>query len=134
MYILDTNIISAARRIDRAPQVAAWLKGRVESDLYLSVISLGEIERGIYRQDTTDPDFAADFRNWMDRTVLLFADRIVSFGAEEARLWGRLTQQIGHSGADLMIAATALARDWTVVTRNVADFQPTGVKLENPFD
>ena len=133
MYLLDTNVISAVRRPDRAPQVAAWLKGKAESTLFLSVITLGEIERGIRAQERQNPVFAADLRVWMDRTLRLFSDRILPFGAEDARLWGRLSQDIGHGGADLMIAATALAQGATVVTGNVDDFRPTGVALENPF-
>ena len=133
MYLLDTNVISAVRRPDRAPQVAAWLRGKPESVLFLSVITLGEIERGIRAQERQSPAFAADLRAWMDRTVRLFSDRLLPFGAEEARIWGRLSQDIGHDGADLMIAATALANGATVVTGNVEDFRPTGVALEDPF-
>ncbi|MCV2866386.1 type II toxin-antitoxin system VapC family toxin [Defluviimonas sp. WL0075] len=133
MYILDTNVISAVRRPDRAPQVAAWLKGRAEQDLFLSVITLGEIERGIAAQERRDPGFAADLRAWLDRTMLIFSDRILGFEAEDARIWGRLSHQLGHPGADLMIAATALRHGATVVTGNGADFAPTGVRLENPF-
>jgi predicted nucleic acid-binding protein len=69
----------------------------------------------------------------VDRTVRLFSDRILPFGAEDARIWGRLSRDIGHGGADLMIAATAMARGATVVTGNTEDFRPTGVRLENPF-
>ena len=133
MYLLDTNVISAARRPDRAPQVAAWLRGKAEGDLFLSVITIGEIERGICAQDRQNPAFAADLRTWVDRTVQLFSDRILPFTAEDARVWGRLNQEIGHGGADLMIAATALARGAVVVTGNVDDFRATGVALENPF-
>ena len=133
MYLLDTNVISAARRPDRAPQVAAWLRGKAEGDLFLSVITIGEIERGICAQERQNPAFAADLRTWVDRTVQLFSDRILPFTAEDARIWGRLSQEIGHGGADLMIAATALARCATVVTGNVDDFRATGVALENPF-
>ena len=133
MYILDTNVISAVRRPDRAPQVAAWLRGKAEQDLYLSVITLGEIERGIRQQETRDPGFANDLRTWLDRTVLLFSDRLLPFEAEDARIWGRLSAEIGHSGADLMIAASALHRGATVVTGNVNDFAPTKVAVENPF-
>ena len=133
MYLLDTNVISAVRRPDRAPQVAAWLRGKPESVLFLSVITLGEIERGIRAQERQNPAVAADLRAWMDRTVRLFSDRLLPFGAEEARIWGRLSQDIGHDGADLMIAATALANGATVVTGNVEDFRPTGEALEDPF-
>lgn len=75
----------------------------------------------------------ADLRRWLDRTMLLFADRILPFDPDAARLWGGLSARIGHPGADLMIAATALARGATMVTGNTADFGPTGVSLENPF-
>ena len=133
MYILDTNVISAVRRPDRAPKVAAWLQGKAEQDLCLSVITLGEIERGIRLQETRDRDFARDLRAWLDRTVLLFSDRLLPFGAEDARIWGRLSAEIGHSGADLMIAASALRHAATVVTGNMRDFAPTGIVLEDPF-
>tara|TARA_R110002012_G_scaffold171132_1_gene335812 strand:- start:124 stop:525 length:402 start_codon:yes stop_codon:yes gene_type:complete len=133
MYILDTNVISAVRRPDRAPQVAAWLRGKAEQDLFLSVITLGEIERGICQQETRDPIFARDLRTWLDRTVLLFSDRLLAFEAEDARIWGRLSAEIGHIGADLIIAASALRHGAIVVTGNISDFAPTGAALENPF-
>jgi toxin FitB len=134
MYLLDTNVISAVRRADRAPQVAAWLGGKAETELFLSVITLGEIERGIRQQERRNPAFAADLRGWMDRTLRLFGDRLLPFGAEDAVIWGRLSHDLGHPGADLMIAATALRHGATVVTGNTDDFRPTGVALENPFE
>lgn len=133
MFILDTNVLSALRRPDRAPQVTGWLAGRAEETLFLSVITLGEIERGIHSQDRRNPGFAADLRLWLDRTVRLYADRLLPFTAEDARIWGRLTHEIGHAGADLMIAATALRCGAVVVTGNTADFRVTGVALEDPF-
>ena len=133
MYILDTNVISAVRWPDRASKVAAWLQGKAEQDLYLSVITLGEIERGIRQQETRDPAFANDLRAWLDRTVLLFSDRLLAFEAEDARIWGRLSAEIGHNGADLMIAASALRHGAIVVTGNVSDFVSTETEIENPF-
>ena len=134
MYILDTNVISAVRRPDRAPRVEAWLRGKAEQDLFLSTITLGEIERGIRQQETRDLEFARDLQAWLDRTVLLFSDRLLAFEAEDARIWGRLSAEIGHTGADLMIAATALRHGAVVVTGNVSDFTPTGAAIENPFE
>ena len=133
IYLLDTNVISAVRRDGRAPAVAAWLRAQPEDSLFLSAVTLGEIERGIARQEGRDPGFAADLRDWLDRTARLFSDRILPFGSQEARIWGRLSAEIGHGGADLMIAATALAHGATVVTGNVSDFEPTGVALLDPF-
>lgn len=132
MYLLDTNVLSALRRPDRAPQVVRWLAGRSEDQLYLSVITLGEIERGIAQQFTRNPNFAADLRAWLDKTVALFADRILPFDAEAARIWGQMSARLGNSGADLLIAATAKSRGITVVTGDAA-FSVTGVAVENPF-
>lgn len=133
MYVLDTNVLSALRRPDRAPQVAQWLRSKPEDQLFLSVITIGEIERGIAQQESRNPSFAADLRYWIDRTTLLFADRLLSFGADDARIWGQLSARLGHNGADLQIAATALVHGATVVTGNVSDFEPTGVQIEDPF-
>ncbi|MCA0848724.1 type II toxin-antitoxin system VapC family toxin [Salipiger thiooxidans] len=134
IHILDTNVISAVRRADRAPQVARWLGAQAETDLYLSVVTLGEIERGIRLQEPRNPDFARDLRLWLERTVTVFADRLLEFDAADAMIWGELSARLGHNGADLMIAAQALARDAAVVTGNVSDFEPTGARVVNPFD
>lgn len=134
MLILDTNVISALRRPERAPELVAWLARQNDADLYLSVVTLGEIERGIARHDLLDPGFARDLLDWMTRTMQLFADRLLPVDAQSARIWGQLSAQLGHAGADLLIAATALRHDAVAVTRNVSDFLPTGCRVENPFD
>lgn len=133
MFVLDTNVISAIRRPERARQVARWLASKAEGDLFLSVITIGEIARGIAQARRRDPEFAADLQSWLDQTIELFSDRILAFEAEDALIWGRLSNEIGHPGADLMIAATALRHDAVVVTGNTADFEPTGARIENPF-
>jgi predicted nucleic acid-binding protein len=94
LYLLDTNVLSALRRPDRAPQIADWLRAKSEDKLFISVVTLGEIERGIALQEDRNPDFANDLRGWIDRTSLLFADRLLAFGPEEARIWGRLSARI----------------------------------------
>lgn len=132
-FILDTNVISAVRRSERAPRVAAWLARQRETDLFISVITLGEIERGIRLQEPKDERFARDLRRWLDRTVMLFQDRLLEFTAADALAWGTLSARMGHPGADLMIAAQALSRDATVVTGNGADFTATGVRIVDPF-
>ena len=134
MLILDTNVISGLRQPERAPELVTWLARQNDADLYLSVVTLGEIERGIARQDLLDPGFARDLRDWMTRTMQLFADRLLPVDAHSARIWGQLSAQLGHAGADLLIAATALRHDAVVVTRNVSDFLPTGCRVENSFD
>lgn len=132
-FILDTNVISAVRRADANPRVAAWLAAQAEAELFLSVITLGEIARGIELQQARNPDFARDLKLWLDRTVTLFSDRILPFTAQDARIWGALSARIGHPGADLMIAAQGVARNARIVTRNTSDFAPTGVATFNPF-
>ncbi|MEM9710371.1 MAG: type II toxin-antitoxin system VapC family toxin [Pseudomonadota bacterium] len=132
-YVLDTKVISPVRRAERAPKIAAWLSRQCEDALYISVITLGEIERGIRWQEGRNPDFAADLRSWLDRTRMLFSDRIVEFSAEDALIWGRLSADLGHPGADLMIAAQAISREATIVTGNVTDFERTGARVFDPF-
>jgi predicted nucleic acid-binding protein len=131
IWLLDINVLSALRRPEKAPHVMRWLAGKADDSLYLSVITLGEVERGIALQ-SRDAAFARDLRAWLDRTVQLFADRILPFDADAARIWGQLSARIGNAGADLQIAATALARDATVVTGDRA-FLATGVRVASPF-
>ncbi|MBW7057803.1 type II toxin-antitoxin system VapC family toxin [Paracoccus bogoriensis] len=133
MWVIDTNVISALRRPERAPAVENWLRRQNPETLFLSVVTLGEIERGITQQETRNPAFAQDLRQWLQRTELLFADRILPFDPPAARIWGQLSARIGHGGADLIIAASALAHGMTVVTRNVDDFAPSGVPTFDPF-
>ena len=132
IYLLDTNVLSAVRRPERAPHVVRWLADKPDDSLFLSVVTLGEIERGIAQQTQRDPSFAQDLRSWLDRTMLLFADRILPFDADAARIWGRLSARIGNAGADLQIAATAISRDGTVVTGDRA-FLATGARVVSPF-
>ena len=133
IYLLDTNVISALRRPYRTPNVQTWLSDKPAQSFYLPIITVGELEKGIARQAEVNPGFAADLRLWIDATLAAYADRILPFDMEAARIWGRLAAKLGHSGSDMMIAAIALSRDATVVTRNVRDFQPTGCRVENPF-
>jgi toxin FitB len=132
IYLLDTNVLSALRRPDRAPQVVRWLADKPDDSLFLSVITLGEIARGIALQTPHDPVFARDLQAWLDRTIQLFADRLLPFDAPAARIWGQLSARIGNARADLQIAATALARDATVVTGDRA-FLTTGARVLSPF-
>lgn len=80
MYLLDTNVLSALRRPDRAPQIADWLRMKAEDQLFISVVTLGEIERGIALQEDRNPDFANDLRGWIDRTSLGTSEKPGRFG------------------------------------------------------
>jgi len=118
----------------RSRNVVHWI-GRVPShDLFVSVLTVGEIERGIEQQRHTDPPFSENLAAWLDLMLRAYEGRILPVDVAVARRWGRLSHQIGNKGLDLAIAATALEHGLTVATRNVSDFVPTGVAVVNPFD
>ena len=133
MFLIDTVTVSELRRRKRDPAVVAWFEKQRTSDLFLSVISIGEIERGISRQRASEPEFADKLTAWLDRVLVLYGERVLPFDLSMARRWGALSATLGNDSADLMIAATALERGLTVVTRNISDFEPTGVAALNPF-
>ncbi len=134
MPLLDTDIVSALRRPDRHPQVTLWVAMQRPEELFLSAVTIGEIWRGIAQQERRDPPFARDLTAWLARLLTLYRDRVLPIDIPIARRWGRLSASLGHDSADLMIAATALEHGLTVVTRNVRHYEPTGVKILNPFE
>jgi toxin FitB len=136
MYLLDTVVLSELRKKPqrRNPHVVSWL-GSVSSDqLFLSTITIGEIERGIERQRSVDPALADALTVWLDVVLRNYGERILPLTTAIARRWGRLSAQIGNNGIDLAIAATALEHSLTIVTRNVSDFAKTGATLIDPFE
>lgn len=132
MFLLDTDVLSALRRRHRNPAIVRWVGSQRDADLYLSVITIGEIERGISLQRQRDPDFAHALGQWLDTVLSRYADRILPVDTATARRWGRLSAHMGNNGADGMIAATALEHGLTVVTRNTRHFEPTGVPVIDP--
>jgi predicted nucleic acid-binding protein len=134
MFLIDTVTLSELRRRQRDPAVVAWFERQRTTELFLSVISIGEIERGIERQRATDRRFGDALAAWLERVLALYADRILPFDLRTARRWGALSAALGNDSADLMIAATALEHGLTVVTRsNLSDFEPTRVAVLDPF-
>jgi toxin FitB len=133
MFLIDTVTLSELRKRERDPSVVKWFERQRTSDLFLSVISIGEIERGVARQRTTDPGFATALADWLDKLLSIYGDRILSFDLRAARRWGALSAALGNDSIDLMIAATALENGLTVVTRNASDFEPTSVTVLDPF-
>ena len=132
MILIDTDVLSALRRSERDVNLEAWFKRQRESDLFLSVVTIGEIERGIKRQQAINPEFARTLASWLDSVTTIYGERILPFDLAAARRWGQLSARIGSNSPDLMIAATALEHGLTVATRNVSDFEPTGVAAIDP--
>ena len=132
MFLLDTDVLSALRRRERHPGIVRWVEGQRTADLYLSVVTVGEVERGIAQQQRHNADFARELALWLDRVLGWYGDRVLPVDIGTARRWGQLSATLGHEGADLLIAATALEHGLTVVTRNVRHFEPTGVGVLVP--
>ena len=133
MYLLDTVVLSELRKRRRNPRVVAWIRSVSPADLFLSTITIGEIELEIEKQRTANPAFAEELGRWLEVTLRTYEDRVLPLDIGAARRWGRLAAQIGNAGLDLAIAATALEHGLVVVTRNVSHFAPTGVKTLDPF-
>ena len=133
MFLIDTMVLSELRRRQRDAGVVSWIREQRQEDCFLSVVSIGEIERGIARKRVVDPVFAAQLAGWLDQLLRLYGDRLLPVDVGVARRWGQLSASVGHEGADLLIAATALEHGLTVVTRNLRLFEPTGVATVNPW-
>jgi len=132
MYLLDTNVLSEARR--GSPQALGWMRSVDPDRLHLSVITLGEIMRGIALKERSDPQAAAHLSAWLTRLRHDHAARILPVTDRVAVEWGRLSALRPRGGADGLIAATAIVHDLVVVTRNVADFADSGAACLNPWD
>lgn len=133
-FLLDTVVLSELRKARPSAKVVHWIKAQKAQTLFVSVVSLGEIERGIDSQCKTDAVFAAELELWLETLIRLYDDQVLPVSSDVARLWGRLSSKLGNDSLDLLIAATALTHGLTVVTRNVKHFVPTGVAVVNPFD
>ena len=131
-FLLDTNVVSEIRR-GRDPYVRAWANGVEDIDLYVSVMTLGEIRKGIELLRSRDPAQAEVFADWLGELHSRFAERIVPIDAAVAEEWGRLNAAAPRNTVDSLIAASARVRGLTVVTRNTGDFEDCGVALINPW-
>ena len=138
MFLLDTNVVSELRkaRTGKAhPNVAAWVQTAQEISLFLSVIVVQELEIGVLQLERKDRAQGAILRSWLDQHVLpTFADRVLPVDTAVAQRSARLHVPNPQPYRDGLIAATALIHGMTIVTRNVTDFEATGVPLLNPWD
>jgi hypothetical protein len=138
MYLLDTNVVSELRKIRLGKadnHVAEWADSLDAADLYLSVVTIQEIEIGVLLAERRDPAQGSIFRSWLNDHVLpAFAGRILPVDTAVALRSAKFHIPDPCPVRDGLIAATALVHGMTVVTRNVADFAPTGVLILNPWD
>ncbi len=131
--MLDTNVLSEARRPRGDESVKAWLASVPAGDLYLSVLAVGEIRRGIERLNRRDRDQAEVYEAWLGTVLSVYEDRIIPVDAEIADEWGRMSVPDPIPVVDGLMAATAKVRNMTIVTRNTADVERSGVRILNPF-
>jgi len=135
MYVLDTNVISELRhgKPNQSAEVRVWAADKPASHLYISAISILELEKGVLALERGTPPQGSALRVWLNGVKANFAGRILPFSENTATLCAALHVPDPKSERDAMIAATALEHGMTVVTRNVADFVGTGAKLVDPF-
>jgi predicted nucleic acid-binding protein len=136
MYVLDTNVISELRRgkPEQSSAVRAWAAEQPEDQLFLTSIAILELEQGVLLLERKTPPQGSRLRSWLDATRAAFAGRILAFTDTAATLCARMHVPDPRPARDAMMAATALAHGFTMVTRNVRDFAGTGVQLLNPWD
>jgi predicted nucleic acid-binding protein len=136
MFLLDTNVISELRRPDKADRnVAAWANAVPAASFFMSAISILEIELGALLVARKDAAQGAVLRAWIDHQILArFEGRVLAVDTAVAQRCARLHVPDPRAERDALIAATALVHGLTVVTRNVTDFEPTGVALINPWE
>lgn len=138
MYLLDTTVISELRKAKsgKADQkVLAWAESVLAASLYVSAITVLELETGVLLVERRDPAQGAVLRTWLNTHVLpAFSDRILPVDTAVAQHCAKLHVPDPRSDRDALIAATALVHGMPVITRNIQDFAPTGVELLNPWD
>lgn len=135
-YLLDTNVVSETRRRRPAPEVLAWLAAaRRDRDLlFVSVLVLGEVRRGIERLRVRDPPQAAALERWLAELRVRFREWMISIDREIVEAWGSMAPATQPPVIDGLMAATAKVHGLVLVTRNVADMARTGVPVLNPWD
>ena len=131
MYLVDTNVVSEARRGSR--QAVAWLRSVRPESVYLSALTLGEIMRGVALRRKSDPQTATRLTEWLEQLLQDHSDRILPVTDRIALEWGRIAALRPRGDIDGLIAATAIVHDLILVTRNVRDFEDIVVSVINPW-
>ncbi|GLR96383.1 MULTISPECIES: type II toxin-antitoxin system VapC family toxin [Bradyrhizobium] len=132
MYLVDTNVVSEARR--GSPEATGWLRSVDPASVHLSTLTLGEIMRGIALKQKSDPKAAGHLTEWLRKLRHDHADRILAVTDQISVEWGRIAAIRPRGDIDGLIAATAIVHDLILVTRNVGDFEDTGATVINPWE
>ena len=134
-YLVDTNIVSEVRKAKRANRrVLAWWESAQTSRIYIHVLTIGEIHRGIVLLNETDPNQATFLAIWLQGLSRYFRKRLVSVDLQASLIWAEIQAGRTIPHVDALIAASAIRHDMTLVTRNVKDIHDTGVRFLNPFE
>ena len=133
MWLLDTMVISELRKRVPDQNVVSWLSSAPENSLFISVVTISEIQRGIAVQRSIDAPFAGRLQHWMNALMRNYGDRLLPITPETACRRGELSARAGHDGADVMIAATAISHGLCVATRNERHFSIFSVPVINPY-
>ena len=132
-YLLDTNVVSETRKSRPDAGVIAFLSAAGAEGLFLSVLTLGELSKGVALKRRIDPVAASELGMWVEGITANFADRILPIDSATASRWGELSARRSLPVIDMLIAATALTRNLTLVTRNTRDFEVSGALLLDPW-
>lgn len=133
MYLLDTNIVSELRKVRPHGAVVTWIENIADADLYLSAVTIAEIQAGIEITREQDADKASRLEDWLNQVASTY--NLISMDAMTFRLWAKLMHKQSNTVyEDAMIAASAITHKLTVVTRNVRDFERFPVRVFNPFN
>jgi hypothetical protein len=132
-YLLDTNVLSETRKKQANERVISFLSTAEPSALFISVLSLGELRKGVALKIRSDADGAKRLGAWVDGLEFSFGERILGVDAAIAREWGELSAQRSRPVVDTLLAATALVHKLTLVTRNISDVHDLGVMLLDPW-
>jgi predicted nucleic acid-binding protein len=133
-YLLDTNILSETRKLRPDERVTGFLRSANPSSLYVSVLTIGELYKGIEIKRRVDPDAASRIGAWVEGIEAGFADRILAVTPTIARRWGQISADRSRPVIDTLIAATALMHELTLVTRNGGDIQGIEVAIFDPWN
>jgi len=134
-YLIDTNIISEVRKGARCDRdVAAWFESIADADIYLSVLVVGEIRKGIERARPNTPVQASALEQWLTELVRSFTERIMPIDQAVADEWGRMSAKRSLSTIDALLAATSKVNRMTLATRNISDVVNLGVRVLDPFE